>query len=393
MNGTATAASPQKEAHSSRPGHPRWALGLIVLGTILTFAAIFSIWVNRQALNTDNWVDTSTRLVKNEEVRSQLSDYLANQLFANADVAGELREALPPRLAPLATAAASGLEQLTPQVAERLFATARFQALWEAANRKAHESLLQVLDGGGSAVSTENGEVKLRLGPVLAEIGEGSGVGEALVSKLPPEAGEITVLKSDELSLAQEVVNILRKLPIVLTLAALLCFALAIYLSPRRREALRSVGFAFVIAGLLSLGLRGFAGTYVVSGLSRTTSVEPAVEAIWSIGTSMLVTIATSAIVFGLLVALAAFLAGPTRVAVTIRRYVAPYARSNPVGLWGAALLIFLALIAWAPVSAFHKPLGVLVFALLFAAGTELYRRQLLDEPIESVKPKERTTG
>ena len=94
---------------TSRPGHPRWSLALLVLGTILTFAAIFSIWVNRQALNTNNWVDTSTRLIQNEEVRSQLADYLANELFANADVAGELREALPPRLAPLATAAAGGL--------------------------------------------------------------------------------------------------------------------------------------------------------------------------------------------------------------------------------------------------------------------------------------------
>ena len=384
MNETASAPLPQKKANSPRAGHPRWALSLIVLGTILAFAAIFSIWVNRQALNTDNWVDTSTRLVKNEEVRSQLSDYLANQLFTNVDVAGELREALPPRLAPLATAAAGGLQQLAPQVAERLFATPRFQALWEAANRKAHESLLQVLDGGGSTVSTEGGEVKLRLAAVLAQIGEGSGVGETLVSKLPPEAGEITILESDELSLAQDVANLLRHLPIVLTLAALLCFALAVFLSPRRRETLRSVGFAFVIAGLLSLGLRGFAGTYVVSGLSKTTSVEPAVEAIWSIGTSMLVTIATSAIVFGLLVALAAFLAGPTKIAATIRRYVAPYARRSPAGLWGGALLIFLALIAWAPVGAFHKPLGVLVFALLFATGTELYRRQLLDEPIES---------
>ncbi len=383
MNETAAAAPPPKKAHAPRSGHPRWALGLVILGTILTFAAIFSIWVNRQALNTNNWVDTSTRLVKNEEVRSQLSDYLANQLFANVDVAGELREALPPRLAPLATAAAGGLQQLAPQVAERLFATPRFEALWETANRKAHESLLRVLDGGSSNVSTENGEVKLQLGAVLAQIGEGSGVGEALVSKLPPDAGEITIVKSDELSLGQEVANLLRKLPIVLTLAALLCFALAVYLSPRRRETLRSVGFAFVIAGLLSLGLRGFAGTYVVSGLSKTTSVEPAVEAIWSIGTSMLVTIATSAIVFGLLVALAAFLAGPTKIATTIRRYVAPYAKRSPAGLWGAALLIFLALIAWAPVGAFHKPLGVLIFALLFATGTELYRRQLLDEPIE----------
>lgn len=380
MDGTATTPPARERDQGIRAGHPRWSLALLVLGTILTFAAIFSIWVNRQALNTDNWVDTSTRLIQNEEVRSRLADYLANELVANADLEENLREALPPRLAPLATAAAGGLQQLAPQVAERLFATPRFQALWEAANRKAHEELLQVLNGGGSAVSTEGGEVKLQLGAVLSALGEGSGVGKALAEKLPPEAGEITILKSDELSLAQDVAKFLRKLPIALTLAALLCFALAVYLSPRRREALRSVGFAFVIAGLLSLGLRGFAGTYVVSGLSKTTAAEPAVEAVWSIGTSELVTIATSAIVFGLLVALAAVLAGPTRAAVGLRRHIAPYAERSPAGLWGGALLIFLALIAWAPVAAFHKPLGFLVFALLFAAGTELFRRQLLEE-------------
>lgn len=375
--------SKTEKAPAPRRGHPRWAVALIVLGAILTFAAIFSIWVNRQALNTDNWVDTSTRLIQNEEVRSQLSDYLATQLVANADVAGELEEALPPKLKPLATAAAGGLGQLAPQVAERIFATPKFQELWEAANRKAHESLLQVLNDEGEVVSTGNGEVKLELGPVLEQIGEGSGVGAALVSKLPQEAGEITILKSNELSLAQDVANLLRKLPVVLTLLALLCFGLAVFLSPRRRETLRSVGFAFVFAGILSLGLRGFAGTYVVGDLSQTTAVEPAVEGVWTIGTSMLGEIATSTIVFGLLVALAAVLAGPTRPAVKLRGWIAPFAERSPAGFWGAALLIFLALIAWAPVGAFHKPLGVLIFALLFAGGAELYRRQLLEETPE----------
>jgi hypothetical protein len=39
-----------------------------------------------------------------------------------------------------------------------------------------------------------------------------------------------------------------------------------------------------------------------------------------------------------------------------------------------------LALIAWAPILAFRKPLGILIFAALFAAGAELLRRQTLVE-------------
>ena len=81
--------------------------GLLVVGTLVAFLAIFSIWVNRQALNTDNWVDTSTRLIQNEKVRSQLSDYLADQLFANVDVILQIRPPTKEQLAPLEAALTS----------------------------------------------------------------------------------------------------------------------------------------------------------------------------------------------------------------------------------------------------------------------------------------------
>ena len=47
----------------------------------------------------------------------------------------------------------------------------------------------------------------------------------------------MTILKSDELSTAQSVAKLIRELPIVLTLLALLLYGLAIYLAgPRRRR-------------------------------------------------------------------------------------------------------------------------------------------------------------
>jgi len=71
-------------------GHPRIVAALLVVATLIAFLAIFSIWVNRQALNTDNWVHTSDKLLQNDEVKTQLSNYLADQLFTNVDVQAEL---------------------------------------------------------------------------------------------------------------------------------------------------------------------------------------------------------------------------------------------------------------------------------------------------------------
>jgi hypothetical protein len=385
-------AESEPRSKGAKAGHPKIVAALVVVATVVAVLAIFSIWANRQALNTDNWVDTSGKLLQNDEVRAQLSNYLADQLFANVDVQAELEGTLPPPLQPLAGPAAGGIHQLAPQIAERALENPQVQELWAGANRAAHVTLLKILNDEGSTVSTGGGEVKLDLSSLVTQIGGQLGVGSALASKIPADAGEVTILKSDELSTAQSVAQAIRDLPIVLTLLALLLYGFAIYLAgPRRRRALRSVGFGFIVAGALALIIRGFAGSSVVDALAANEAVKPAVEAVWSIGTSLLVTVASSAIAFGILVVIGAWLAGPTRPATALRREAAPYMREQPAATYGVAAVIWLVLIAWAPIAAFHKPIGILLFALLFALGTELLRRQALREFPDATKAQTRS--
>jgi hypothetical protein len=354
---------------------------LAVLGGLLTFAAIFSIWINRQALNTDNWVDTSNQLPADEDVCHRLSEYLTEQLFAKVDLSEDLQAPLPPRPAPPAGPAAGALEGAAPRVAERILASAPFEAIWETSNRTAHEALLRILNGETGPIAAQGDKVILELRPAVKRLGERFGIG-VTGERIPAGAGNITVLEGGELKTAQDIARAVRRLPIVLTLLVIACFAGAIFLAgPRRREALRAAGFAFATAGLLALALRGFAGSLVVDELSRVSSAEPAVEAVWDIATSLLVTVAASAIAFGVLLVIAAWAAGATRPAVALRRFARPYARRGRATIYGAALLVFLVLIAWAPIAAFRKPLGVLIFAVLFAVGAELWRRQVLVEP------------
>jgi hypothetical protein len=359
-------------------GHQKLSRALVVVGTLVTLLAIFSIWANRQLLNTDNWVSTSDRLLTNEQVDERLANYLAEEVFTGERLEAKLEEALPPRLAPLASAVAGGLHGLAPQVAERLLEAPRLQALWSDANRRAHEELLQVLDGGGTTVSTANGTVTLDLRPIVETLGERVGASE-LGEQLPAGAGRLTIIHSDELEAAQKGVKLLRHLPIVLTLLALILFGLAIYFGgPRRREALRAVGIGFVVAGALVLILRTLGGHYVVDALAKSDAGKPAFEAVWGIATSLLATVAKSALSFGVLVFLAAWLAGPTGLATALRREAAPYVRANRATAYAAAAALFLILVAWAPVVAFRKPLGMLILAVLLAVGAELLRLQIV---------------
>jgi hypothetical protein len=372
-----------REVSSGKSGRPRRiaVATLLVLGTLILFVGVFSVWVNRQVLNTDNWVTTSSHLLANEHVQEQLAIFLVAQAYESNEIEGELEAELPPAAKQLAGPLAGGLRQLSERVAERALDSPALQHVWEEANRSAHEQLLQILDGGSSFVSTGEGTVTLHLRTLLENVGQQAGLPPAVLEKLPPDAGNVTVLESSQLSAAQKVAKLIRRLPVVLILLMALLYGAALYLARgRRREALRAVGFGFLIAGVGALAVRGIAGNAIVGALSSTDSVEEAASAAWGIGTSLLVDVAVSTLAFGILLILAAWLAGRTALATGLRRQAAPWLREKPAAAYLALGLLWLALIAWVPIAAFRKPLGILVFAALFAVGAVLFRRQALSE-------------
>ncbi len=79
------------------------AYGLVALACLLTLVVSMSVWVNRQLLDTDTWVDQSNAMLANDEVRHALAVRLVDAAYARGDVAERLEERLPPDLRGLAT--------------------------------------------------------------------------------------------------------------------------------------------------------------------------------------------------------------------------------------------------------------------------------------------------
>jgi hypothetical protein len=353
---------------------------LIFAASVLAFFAVFALWVNRQALNTNNFTDSSTKLLQNDAIRPQVAGFLADEIFANVDVAGQIRQALPPRLAPLAGQAAGALQQAAPSAIDTLLQRPRVQNLWKEANRRAHRRLIQVVNGGGNGVSTQNGDVTLDLKEILKQAEQRYGVGGRLAQKLPADAAQITIMHSDQLGLAQDSVHLLRALAIVLPAVAILIFALAVYLARGwRREALRATGLGLAFAGAGALVARTLAGDAVVNALVKTESVKPAVQATWTIETSLLKQAAAATLAYGIVLFLGAWLAGPTRLAVSIRGGLAPFLREPRIA-WGGLAAIVLLLVAWAPTPAFRQAVTALILIGLLVLGMEMLRRQTARE-------------
>ena len=126
---------------------------------------------------------------------------------------------------------AGGLRQLADQVATKALAQPQTQELWEEANRKAHSQFIAIIDDETTAGSTEGGTVTLELGTILNSIAAQLGISADVASKLPPDAGSLEIMQSDQLEAAQTGVDLLRTLALVLAGLVLILYALAIYLA------------------------------------------------------------------------------------------------------------------------------------------------------------------
>jgi hypothetical protein len=358
----------------------RLPIALIVVASLLALIAIFAVWANRQLLNTENWTETSSELIENEAIQGQVALFLVDELYSNESVQLRLQEALPPRLDPLAGPAAGALRQVAERGTKELLGRPRPQALWVEANTRAHMRFIDVVEGGGDVVSTEGGEVTLDLKALLEQTADRSGVGERLNERLPEDAAQITIMRSDQLDLAQGLVRALKTLAIVLVVLALALFALAVYLGRGwRREALRACGIGLTLAGVAVLAARSLAGDAVVDSLAKTDAVRPAAEAAWTISTSLLEEAATATVIYGVVLVFAAWLAGPARWAVAARRSLAPFLRERAYA-YGALAVLVLLMLAWSPTPATRRVLPALLLIALLAAGVEALRRQTARE-------------
>jgi hypothetical protein len=354
---------------------------LIVVASLIGLGTILTIWVHRQMLDQQYWRKASAELVQDPTVRSNLSVYLVNSLYDNVNVADALGERLPADLKPLAGTVAGALRQPLTDATNRLLESSRAQQLFVDASSVAQQKLVNVLENKtGHGISTGNGVVTLDLSQLVTELGTQLGISQSALSRIPPDAGRITVMRSDQLSTAQAGVQAVRILNTLLLVLVLGLFALAVYLAVgERRRTLRNVGWAFVLVGLATLVARRLTGRYAVDALTTPTS-HAAGERVWLIGSSTLAEIGWAAVIYGIVVVLGAVLAGPTEPATAVRRWMAPVLNRRAGIAWAIVGSAYLLLVLWGPTHALRVLWGIVLLGALLAVGVVALRRQTLSE-------------
>lgn len=358
-----------------------WVDVLITVTTVLLVAAMFAIWANRLLFSPENWSNTSTQLLQSPNVRSTTANYVVDQLYANVDVAGLLKQNLPTQFQGLAGPVAGALRNAAVQGAELALARPEVQTLWAQANRAADQTFIDIVNGGRGPVGTKQGMVTLDLGAIVENIAARLGLPSGLSSKLPPNIATLTVFKSKQLKYVQNGGKAIKGLALWLNILVPVLYALALLLAVgHRRRTLMTIGFSGIVAGVLVLLGRSIIGSQIPGSLTNDASLQVTIRDVYSIATTILSDIAGAVILIGIVLVVAAWFAGPARPARITREAIAPFLREHPGAAFGITLVIMGLIFLWEPIPATGKPIGIILFTLLALLATELLIRQTAAE-------------
>ena len=140
-----------------------------------------------------------------------------------------------------------------------------------------------------------------------------------------------------------------------------------------------AAGAGVFLVGLLVLVVRRYAGDYLVNALTTNTDAKDAVSAAWAIGTQLLRNTGFNAVIYGLAIMFAAWVAGPSRPATWIRRSLAPTMRDRPIVIYGAVTVALVLILLAGPTDA-ERIFPLLILFVFAFIGTEILRRQTARE-------------
>ncbi len=329
---------------------PKWAFGVLVVVTSITVGvATTSTWLHQTTTDTDKFVDRVAPVASDPAVEAALGTWAAAELREVVDLEGFFEDVLPDKGQILAPVLANAVQGFLAEEATKVFASDAFDQVWETALTRAHKAAMKVLRGGGDNVSVENGKVVLHLTPLLNQVltsveqrisglfGKDVDLPEidpdappseavttletALGKSLPDDFGEIEVFDSEQLGTMQLALEYFDRGVVVLLVLAVVLLALTIALAPDRRKGVLYLAVGIAVVTVVQRRLT-FAGERELLDQFKVEQNRDAANAIIDQIFSSYLGITATILTVCVVAWLVAFLAGPGRLPVALRRSV-----------------------------------------------------------------------
>ncbi|MER5960944.1 hypothetical protein [Streptomyces sp. NPDC002057] len=300
---------------------------LIVLGCVLLPLGLVASWTADIVGDTDRYVKTVAPLASDPDVQAAVAARVTTAVMDHLDlpallegVAPDQRPLVEKALGKLGGSLESAVASFVRDRAQDVVASSAFETIWTDANRAIHTSLDRALTGDDEgAVKIGTDTVTLDLAPVIERVKDrlvDSGL--TVASNIPEIHTDFTILQADDIGKAKTGFALLQAMGVWLPVIAVLLVAGGVLLAVRRRRTLVAAALGVAVAAVvLGVALTVFRTVYLNA---LPDGVSPA--AAGSVYDTLVRYLRTSVRVFatlGVLVALAAWLSGPSRPAVLAR--------------------------------------------------------------------------
>ncbi|MBP2585680.1 hypothetical protein J3A78_006158 [Streptomyces sp. PvR006] len=301
---------------------------LIVIGCLLVPLGIVAAWTSDIVGDTDRYVSTVAPLASDADVQAAVANRVTGAVMEHIDletllegVAPEQRPLLAKALGKLGGSLESAVSSFVHDKAQDIVASDAFETVWTDANRAVHTSVVRALTGSGDgAVQINNDTVTVDLAPVIERVKErlvDSGL--TVAGKIPEIHTDFTVVKSEDIGKVKTGFRLLQVMGLWLPVLAVLLVVAGVLLATHRRRTVIASAIGVAVAALvLGIALTVFRTVYL-NALPDTVS-QPAAGSVYDALIHFLRTTVRMVVTLGLVVALAAWLTGPSRPAVVVRR-------------------------------------------------------------------------
>ena len=309
---------------------------LVVLASLLIPISVISVWAIRTVTNTDQYVATMAPLARNQVIVDHLAQKATDKLFSTHVVQNKVTEVLPKAAKPIVTPIVAEVKNYVYGLALQVFQSPKFGQLWDLLNRHTHDAVVDILTGKKSPLQQrieQGGKIVVNVTPALNNLIESLNQhGVTLFNPLKSilttgNSLGVTIVSQQQVSKFSGFFNLIVKLKWAVPIVALVLAVLGIVIGVDHRKVLlrMAIGIALVtlllLAGL-SLGRITFLNQAAGHHFDRQVA-----GTVWDTVLRFLKTDLRWMLLATVLVALAAWVAGPARYAVWIRSTCAKGAR------------------------------------------------------------------
>ena len=333
------------EDATRHPARRFFAAALAVIAALCVVFGAVGAWAERTLLDTDAWVDAVEPLPSDPAVADALAEFAADELFTTVDMERIVTDALPAEVSLLASPITDGLRTAADDAVKEIVSSDEFRTVWREVNRLAHEEALVLLRGDGDEITSADGKVTINLVPLvnalLADLSSDASelfgtdidlptVGEtdldtlrsALSSEfgvdLPADFAQVVVYDDGRLAEVQRALAFLDDWTVGLFVLAVVAAIAALLVSVDRRRTVAHLAGAVAAVAALVMVLGGPIEHEVLTDIADDGH-RAAAGAATVIALSGLDTMLLWLTVLGVVIAVIAWLFGPSDLAARVR--------------------------------------------------------------------------